>query len=359
MQSKVVNNEITVSKQLVLRPFITLLLPFEPKMTPKHTLEIKIRSTLEKIKNELYVNYSFAVAKEVFDKLLSVTATLDYNTHKKSVVVLVSSDEQKILYLDFNVANEFYIESSFQIRQLVRQQKDGKEYLLLVLDSNFAAVYRGQNETLSKILLKVPDYKRLEHSAPDKFYKNDHINNSYQLQTFLQSIDQSLSILLNAFSLPVFILGPQNVIDVFRQITHNKDVITCYVEGDFSRHSEDEVERAMQPYLNNWQSLKEQYYKQLLEGALENGKLSVGIENVWKLAKKKNAKLLVVEEGYEYQAYLGKGLIVCAEEVTNNPYIKDAVEDAIENVLSDGGNVAFVSNKFLSNMMHIAAIRSY
>jgi hypothetical protein len=360
MQSNILRNEVAVIKQLKSQPFITLLLPFDPKMTPKYILEGRLKATLEKIKHELYEYYSFVSSKEVFDKLTILISKLDYNTHKKSIVVLLSSEEQKVFYLDVNLEEKYFVADSFQIRQLVHHKKDDKEYLLVVLNSNFAAIYRGLGETISKILLKISDNKQKEEQLRKSYNHYDNcIEKDTLLQRFLRSTDNSLSIILNAFSLPVFVLGPESILAYFKQITHNTNVITGFIKGECDNNAEDEIERTIQPYLSNWQHIKETYLKQQLEGALEEGKLKVGIEGVWNLAKRRNVKLLVVEEGYEYQAYLGKGLIVCPEEATNNAYIKDAVEDAIEKVLADGGEVDFVSNGALNSFMHIAAIRNY
>jgi hypothetical protein len=360
MQSNILRNEMAVIKELKFQPFITLLLPFEPKMTPKYVLENRIKITLEKIKNELYENYSFVSAKEVFDKLFGVVGNLDYNTHKKSVAVLVSSDEHKVFYLDVNVEEKFFVSDAFKIRQLIHHKKDEREYLSVVLNNNFTAIYRGIGETVTKILLKIPDYKRQEELlGRDGNCNHDNVDNGVLLQKFLASTDNSLSIIRSAFSLPVFVFGSGSILNKFRQITHNRDAIINFIEGAFENKSEDEVELAIKPYLNNWQNVKETYWIQQLECAQDEGKLEVGIEGAWDLAKKKNVKLLVVEEEYEYKAYLGKGHIVCAEEATNNVFIKDAVEDIIEKVLADGGQVAFVSEGALNGFMHIAAIRNY
>jgi hypothetical protein len=359
MQSNILRNEMAVIKHLNLQPFITLLLPFEPKMTPKHILEGRIKCTLEKVKNELYEHYSFVIAKEVFERMLSIINNLDYNTHKKSVAVFVSSDDEKIIYLDVNVEDKFFITNSFQIRQLVIHQKDNKEYLLVVINKSFVAIYRGIGRIISKILLRIPDYKRQEQQS-GKNCNNVNCQNEEELfQNFLQSADKSLSFLHKAFSLPVFVFGSEVILEKFKNITLNKDVIVGYMDNELDNNSEDDIERTIDPYISNWLQVKDRYYKQQVESASKSGSLVAGIEGVWNSAKRKNIKLLVVEEGYEYQAYLGKGLIVCAEEVTSNPYIKDVVEDTIERVFANGGNVAFVSNGTLSNYMHIAAIRNF
>ncbi|MCU7551561.1 hypothetical protein OCK74_20740 [Chitinophagaceae bacterium LB-8] len=360
MQSNVLKNEMAVIRELKVQPFITLLLPFEPKMTPKYILEKRIKSTLEKIKNELFEHYSFVSAKEVNDKLVSIISNLDYNTHKKSVAVLVSSEECKTFYMDVNVEEKFFVTTSFQYRQLVGHQKDDKEYLLVVMNDDYAAVYRGQGETISKILHNVPEYKR-QGTLLDKSHSKDAGIKDQQTSyyNFIRLIDKSLSILLNAFPLPVFLLAPTKIAENFGQLTHNNDFIVATIEENFYNISEDEIEKFIQPFISHWQILKDRFWLHQLGSALENGTLEVGIEDVWSLAKRKNIKMLVVEEDYEYKAFLGKDLIISAEEAANNIYIKDAVEDVIEKVLADGGKVTFVSGAALHNFMHIAAIKSY
>jgi Bacterial archaeo-eukaryotic release factor family 3 len=290
-----------------------------------------------------------------------IICNLDYNTHKKSVAILVSSEEWKTFYLDINAEEKVFITNSFQIRQIVRHQKDDKEFLLVVLHNNYAAVYRGQGQTISMLLQNVPDYQRKVEKTDQSGYHipGGMISQQTLFHKFLLQTDKSLSLLLNAFSLPVLVLSSRSIIDIFLKITQNHDFIAGLIEGNTNNLSEDEIEKMIQSNIHDWQKVKERFLLHQLERAMEVGKLEAGIEDVWSLAKRKNVKLLVVEEGYKYKAFLGKGHIVSAEEASSSAYIKDAVEDAIEKVLADGGKVVCVGDGVLNHFMHIAAIKSY
>lgn len=362
MRSNVIRKELAVIRQLGTKPFVTLLMPFDPKMTSKYSMENQVARMQNMIKNELFENYSVAYAKDVSDKLFSITSNLNYHTHKKSIAILVSSEKQKVFYLDFPVEEKFVIDDTFHIRQLLPHKKEEKEYLLLVVNSRHAAIYRGKDQIISQILFNIPEYERqIKQEAPESFSSsgNAFINKDELVHKFLKATIHNLSLILSAFRFPVLVLASGEVIDSIKILTQNMAPITAIIQVEPDSISENEIEKIIEPYINNWQNVKDTYLMQQLEHALESGMLAVGIQDVWNMAEKKNCKQLVVENGYEYRAYIGKEPVICAEEVANNEFHKDVVADAIEKVLSEGGEVAFVSDGFLKDYMHIAAIRSY
>jgi hypothetical protein len=358
MQSNSIKKVVPIVGLLKCLPYVTIQFNFEPIMTPKFKLERKLKTFVERIKAELYENYSFVAAKDVSDKLVSTISDLDYNTHKKSIVILVSAEEQKVYYRDERVADQFFVSESFHYRDLVHYKKNEPEYLLLVPGGNEASVYKGKGEILTRILHNVPNPKII-NELNEKDQKFTFIEQKIGTKTFLESVDRNLSLLLNAFPFPVFVLSSKEVISDYSQLTLNYDSICHYIEGAFNEASENEFRKAIEPFVKDWHKVKEKYLVQKLETASEEGRVAVGIQDVWNLAKRKNVKHLIIEAGYEYHSYLGKGIIIYAEEATKNAYFKDAVEDIIDKVLEDGGEIDFVSKEGLSDFLHIAAIQNY
>ncbi|MEO6721641.1 MAG: hypothetical protein ABIN67_14835, partial [Ferruginibacter sp.] len=72
-------------------PCISLLLPFEPTMNLKVGLVNKLKSATDKIAKELFASYPEDEAVPVLEKLRHVIRELNYNTHKKSIAIFVSS----------------------------------------------------------------------------------------------------------------------------------------------------------------------------------------------------------------------------------------------------------------------------
>ena len=89
---------------------------------------------------------------------------------------------------------------------------------------------------------------------------------------------------------------------------------------------------------------------------------ATGINDVWKQASQHRGRLLIIEKNFSCAGEQG-----CQEDLINMPvdsysrfsYVKDAVDDVIEKVLEDGGDVEFVEDGLLKDYRHISLIQHY
>jgi hypothetical protein len=91
-------------------------------------------------------------------------------------------------------------------------------------------------------------------------------------------------------------------------------------------------------------------------------KLEYGIKQVWQAASQKNGRLLLVEKNFMYPAHQGaQPESITREDFSlNSPfYIKDAVDDVMEKVLTCGGDIEFVRDGTLKEYGRIALIKFY
>ena len=108
--------------------------------------------------------------------------------------------------------------------------------------------------------------------------------------------------------------------------------------------------------------MKEKDLLNQLEDAAGKKKLAVGMRDVWREAMSDKGRLLVVEKNYIFAAQHGSSdeFIYKATEPYNKfSYIKDAVDDAIEKVLENGGDVEFVDEGVLKDYHQIALVQYY
>jgi peptide subunit release factor 1 (eRF1) len=118
----------------------------------------------------------------------------------------------------------------------------------------------------------------------------------------------------------------------------------------------------MQPYLENWKKVDQKRILKQLDASLGQKRLVFGINQVWKAAVERKGRLLVVEKDFVYPAELSgtTEAIQPRDETLQHPfYIRDAVDDIIEKVLSTGGDVEFVEPGVLSEYQKIALIEYY
>ena len=108
--------------------------------------------------------------------------------------------------------------------------------------------------------------------------------------------------------------------------------------------------------------VKQQNILQEIGKAVDYEKVSFGMEDVWEAATHKSCKLLVVERDFVHPAPgTDKINTVSLHDITaSNPfYIRDAVDNVIEKVLQNGGDIEFIDNDMLKEYGRIALIQHY
>lgn len=345
-------------------PCVSIILTFEPKMSLKSELEYKLKLVLGRVESELLANYTEDNALSVLRKLRSLVKNLNYNTHKKSVVIFASPVIEKIFYLDIAVEEKIIVDETFEIRDLVYCKKKIHKYLVLVLSGKRTKIFLGDGNKLVRIVSNIPDHiEAYKNDIPQRVSNFSDISERKEvmLDKFLHHTDDGLSILLRSYPFPLFVMGTSRVIGHFRKLSKNNDRISGVVQGNYEETPEEELKRVLEPHIADWEKVKQEHMLQQLEIAAGAGKLVSGIKNVWREASGKRARLLVVEKNYMYPARRnGENIIpYSVETVTGKFYIKDAVDDVIEKVLAGGGDVEFAETGLLKDLEHIALIKYY
>lgn len=142
--------EIAYSKNDVLHleedhPNVSVILPFEPKMSVHRELELRLQRVLNQVEKGLIKTYSPEKVKPVADKLKALIRKIDFTSFKQSVAIFVSPAIEKIYYLDIPVEETVAIDESFDIRDLVYSKKDVHKYLILLLSEERSQVFLGND----------------------------------------------------------------------------------------------------------------------------------------------------------------------------------------------------------------------
>jgi ribosomal protein L7Ae-like RNA K-turn-binding protein len=177
------------------------------------------------------------------------------------------------------------------------------------------------------------------------------------MEKFLHHADKSLADILHTYQLPLFIMGTERILGHFRKITRHTPAVIDYITGNYEDASPAEIKEILIPYTEGWNKTKQKEVVDRLEEAAGNKKLAVGIKDVWKEAMNKKGRLLVVEKNYMYPAVHDGSPGGITETILPNQHfsgIKDAVDDVIEKVLENGGDVEFVTEGTLKDFQRIA-----
>jgi len=321
-------------------PVISLFMPFEPKMVSKNEIVRKLQMLLNEAEQKLVKTFSISAAKPVLERLKSVIKNLDYSTHKKSTAIYVSAGEEKLFYLDAPLEEKVIVDTSFNIRRLVESKKGLQQHLVLVLGNNISRVYYGKGMHLVSMLTNTR--------------KKSQSDNISSVEHFLTEIDSNLNIILNYFPLlPLFVIGDAQTLNSYKIITKNESHIIQLIETGSDEVTVEDVKDALQPYIINWEYIQMKNLHRRLDNATESGRIAAGITNVTKAANQRHAKLLVVEKDYTFPVIKVKQPTAFS---ANDAFFTDGVDEVIERVLSNGGEVAFADENILEDYQHIALI---
>jgi hypothetical protein len=346
-------------------PSVSIILPFEPKMSIHRELQYQLERTVAKVEKKLLASYTLEKAKPVIDKLKVLIKKLDFTTYKRSIAIFVSPLVEKVYYLDIPVEEKLIIDESFEIRDLVYSKKEIHKYLLLVLSGSRSQIFLGNTTQFFRIVSNTAEnIADIKDDIPERvgIFSDPADRKEIMLNKFLHHVDNGLGHIVNAYALPLFVMGTDRTIGHFKKITRHSDRIINYIHGNFEDASEAEIGYAIAPYIADWKKIKQNDLLLQLDAAMGARKLATGIQEVWKEATSKKGRLLVVEKNYMYPARPGiqKEIIYPKGEIIGTDFfIKDAIDDIIEKMLESGGDVEFVDEGILSDYQRIALIKYY
>jgi hypothetical protein len=359
------SDEKAVLNAVKYLPAISLIMPFEPKISLKSDLEYRLKMAVGKVEKELMNNYPSEKALPAISRLRELTGKINYNTHKKSIAIFLSPMVEKVFYLDIPVEEKIIIDESFEIRDLVYQKKQDVQYLVLMLSGKRSIMLLVNGSEIKLVKSNAADRGAPdENDAPERVanFSDPERRVEILLDKFLHQMDDALNLMLNVYPLPVFVMGAERVLGHYKKLTKHEQDIAAFIHGNYEDLPGPEIFKIIQPYVSDWKQVKQGYHLHQLEKAIGAKKMAYGIEEVWEAATHKNCRLLLVERNFMYSARQGAepGIIYKEELSTGYPfYIKDAVDDVIQKVLENGGDVEFVEDDMLKDYGRIALIQYY
>ena len=351
------------SETLRKAPVVSLIVPFEPKMTDHQSLQTYLAQCLVRAHELLKTKCSNSTCKILFHKLKNLVAGLDFHTHKKSIAIMVSRAAQKILYLDISVEERILIGDAFFVRELLETKGRHIEYLVLRLNARDFQIYVVKSNTIRKIVADAP------HSA--YAYVNDiseKIGNftdtssrrEILMDKFIHHIDNSLGIIVNAYRLPVVVIGPERMVGHFASLTKYQRFIFQYIHYNTSRLSDNELLFQLTTSLKDSEALVNFNLFSQLDEAKDKQLVAAGIEEVTESALARRGRILVIEKEFGK-----KGNSVETKDQVSIPFAqslsreREQIDNVIEAVLANGGQVEIVDNNALTKYKHIALIKYY
>jgi hypothetical protein len=347
------------------RPAVSVILPIKPKIGLDAEAHKDIKFATDRVERLLKDQYSEEITETIIQKINKLIGETTFPAGKKGLALYASPLFANIYFLDTDVPERIIVDESFEIRDLLFNRKEEKHFLLFVLSSERCKLFMHTGQQLMPVKLESPNsvdaYWNDETERVSNF-TDPVVFKTNQVEKFIRQMDKELVQTLRTHDLPVFLMGSKTILGLYKRVTHLTSHIQGIVEGNFEESTISELMESLQPVYDQWKRQQQQGLLRQIEDAANQKKLSVGIQDVWKTAYDKKGRLLVVERNYVAAGeHVSAGKIVYKPTVAQNDFhsSNDVVDDVIEMVLQNGGDVAFTEDGFLSGFDHIALIQYY
>jgi hypothetical protein len=171
-----------------------LAMPFQPSMWDEKTIHSVWNNGLEMVKAKLTGRYSEECANTILTRLEKLYSKLNYNTHRKSLAIVLTPDEEKIIYLSFKVKPVVFLSKFVSILDLVANMYQEAEFYYFVLNEESISLYDYNNNQLRKV------YENRNETCPVNLFKN---------------AANAIELLNCNYEKPVFVTGRPNRVEAF------------------------------------------------------------------------------------------------------------------------------------------------
>ena len=264
----------------------------------------------------------------------------------RALAVYASPGGAFIVHLPVEVHERVAIDPTFATRDLVRSLHRTPRHAVLVLTSREARLLDGIGETLrpapgSTFPLSNPKQQTKDPSRPGMSVADN--------TTFLQHVEQALTLHLQRHPAPVVIVGPERVLARFMALT-KVPRLAGTIPADIGNHQLTALVQRIRPVLESYLRGRQDEGLRLLDRRTGEKRAVSGMQSCWLAARYEPVEMLAVEEGLFYPARLSSDgdLLMPADDVEHPEVLDDAVDELIERVLQRGGWVALVEDGTLA-----------
>jgi hypothetical protein len=284
-------------------------------------------------------------SEEIVQRLHDAVDSVDWRNPTDGLALFVAPGESRVLELPFPVAPRIAVDQTFATRDLVRGLARRPRYRLLVLGEKPTRLFEGQGANLVECRAGgfpcFVEGARGEPLASGGFPVHSSRAEA-QHRAFFRQVDQALTAVTANDPLPLVVAGIERDLAYFDEVTSHSTRVVGRIEGNYEDAGPADLARLAAPLIDRYAAAQRDATIGELVEAVGPGRALVGIKSAWSAARAGRARLLVVEDDFAYPAREVDGTLEPAGDAARPGVIDDAVDELIETVLDEGGDVVVV-----------------
>jgi hypothetical protein len=314
---------------------IGLVIPFQPSMIDKKTIKGILNYTLEEVQCRLENKYQQEDINLVLDNLKMIFKKLNYNSHRKSVAIIIIPDQEKIIYLNYSGNPVFYLNDRFSLLDLVGNSVRKPEFELLLIKNDRAELHEYFNNSLHKVF------------AQTTALCDESSNN----ECLMQRIAAIVKLVNKNNDKPVFLYSEdEQQTNKFFDFFPYKDII--FKLNLFEKREDDKTtDLLVEKIIARWPHWQSMLVRGQISLARKNETLFSHLNSVIKALKYYNNGILLIDE------FMKQEIHESLEDETSFEATKK-LTDEIEKFLARGNRIEITEGGLLETLGGIALIKN-
>ncbi|MEV8512091.1 hypothetical protein [Dactylosporangium sp. NPDC051484] len=348
-------------------PAVSLLMPTHRKAPGNQQDPIRLRNLLSEARRRLDLDETVPrdVANQVYDEIATAAERVDLRHMSEGLALFASPGQVHVRLLETAVQERVVIADTYEVRDIVADAARRHRYWALVLSEQPTRLWSGDGADLVEVhshgfpfthegpggALGLPrDYGQ----EPSKHEVERH-------RQFFRDVAGGLAEVDNLDTRPVFVLGVERYLAFFAEEWTRG--IAGTVTGNYDHAGAHEVYQLLAPRLAAYTAMEQVVALEALDVARGANRFAAGLPEVWSLAHQGRGAHLLVEEGYHSPAWVHEDHLHPPDQEPQGEspgvLLDDAVDDIVELVARQGGDVTFVGDDSLAADGRIALIVRY
>ncbi|WP_405658896.1 chemotaxis protein [Streptomyces sp. NBC_01166] len=347
-------------------PALSLTMPTHRRAPDNAQDAVRLRNLVTEAGNRLdadprVTHEARAAVKAQLDRAV---AEVDQRRALDSLVILADADEYQIWQLPRTAPERVVLSDSYLTRNLVAAKAGAHHFWVLTISAEHAALWSGTDEAL-----RAEDRHGFPLSPPHENFDPERqarsggapsIYSNEDTRSFFRTVDGKLRAALAADPRPLFLVGLPQALSLFEDVGECARSAACKVpKGTTAETTAPELAKELRAALDDWREQTDAAVRERLDSARGAKSFTSGLDEVWTAARESRVALVAVEEQFHETVRVDDNHLRPVDPADVAPgddgVREDIVDELIETVLDNGGEVVFVADDSLADHGRIAA----
>ena len=310
-----------------------LVLPFNPCMQDEKTVENIVKDAEERVHVLLDRALDPAYADDMFVRVKKLFSKLNYNSHCKSIAVLLTPDEEKVTYLNFPVKPVAYLNKYVFLLELTANADRQPDFYFLIVEQSHVKLYEYQHSQL-----------QIVYATKQESGQNEETNSEIVFKQVLQTIER-----MNANNQkPVFVTGSPNLVELFYNSPCSSNVLFRHLDNQ-APLGEERIKKIVQEIISQWKYWRSKFIINRIMIMRNANILIARIEVVLEALRSSVDGLLLIDKHLKQQLYKSRRANALF-------YTKDELMNQVERFLTRGNRIEITETGMLKEFGDIVLL---